>query len=267
MTSHTPHAAANDAAALPLFYKNPVLLNFKAHRKSGLASAVRFDFAREANAVPLSMGEFMPAIRHYPIVFSDAGPVTPLAVLGITEGSNLFVDDQGAWQVGHYQPGYVRRYPFIVTQTPDQSAQLLAIDAASERFVEEADGQENANRLFDDAGAATPAARSAMDLCLALHDDHLKTAAFAAALDEAGLLVPNRAVMQLVSGSQYTLDGFRIVDEKALRALPAATVADWHAEGWLDLITLHLASQRNWQLLLDRHAARNIARPNNTNQH
>lgn len=266
MTLHTANAAANDAAALPLFYKNPVLLNFKAHSKSGLISAGRFDFAREANAVPLCMGEFMPAIRHYPIVFADTGPATPLAVLGITEGSNLFVDDQGAWQAGYYQPGYIRRYPFIATQTPDQTAQLLAIDAASDRFVEDVDGHDSASRLFDDAGAATPVARSVMDLCLALHDDHLKTTAFAAALDEAKLLVPNRAVMQLVNGSHYTLDGFRIVDEKALRALPAETIADWHAKGWLDLITLHLASQRNWQLLLDRHAARNLAQTN-TLQH
>ncbi len=162
------------------------------------------------------MGEFMPAIRHYPIVFSEGAAATPLVVLGLKQGSNLFVEDDGAWRAGHYQPGYVRRYPFIVTEAPDQSATLLAIDAASERFVARADSQADASRLFDDAGAATPAARSAIDLCLAFHEDHLRTAAFAAALDQAGLLVPNRAVMQLLDGQHYTLDGFRIVDEKSL---------------------------------------------------
>jgi hypothetical protein len=259
MTQSTQAAAANAPAFLPLFYKAPVLLSFQEHGKSGLAQPAGFGFAREAAAVPLGTGEFMPAIRHYPIVFSDAGPATPLAVMGLKQGSNLFVEDDGAWRAGHYQPGYVRRYPFIVTEAPDQGATLLAIDAASERFVAQADSDAGASRLFDDTGAATPAARSAMDLCLAFHQDHLRTAAFAAALDEAKLLVPNRAVMQLAGGQNYTLDGFRIVDEKALRALPAETIADWHAKGWLDLITLHLASQRNWQLLLDIHAARNTA--------
>jgi hypothetical protein len=259
MTQPSSPAAANAAAFLPLFYKAPVLLSFQEHGQSGLAQPDGFGFAREAAAVPLGMGEFMPAIRHYPIVFAEGGAATPLAVLGLKQGSNLFVEDDGAWRAGHYQPCYVRRYPFIVTEAPDQGATLLAIDAASERFVAKADAQADASRLFDDKGGATPAARSAIDLCLAFHEDHLRTAAFAAALDQAGLLVPNRAEMRLPDGQNYTLQGFRIVDEKALRALPAETIADWHAKGWLDLITLHLASQRNWQLLLDIHAARNTA--------
>ena len=62
--------------------------------------------------------------------------------------------------------------------------------------------------------------------------------------------------MQLPGGENYTLNGFRIVDEKVLRALPDATVVDWHGKGWLALISLHLASQNNWQKLLELNAAR-----------
>ena len=62
--------------------------------------------------------------------------------------------------------------------------------------------------------------------------------------------------MQFPDGGQQTLDGFCVVDEKAFRALPAKTVADWHARGWLDLATLHLASLQNFQSLLGLNAQR-----------
>jgi hypothetical protein len=40
------------------------------------------------------------------------------------------------------------------------------------------------------------------------------------------------------------------------RALPAKTLDEWHAKGWVDLVTLHLASQQSFQNLLDLNAQR-----------
>jgi hypothetical protein len=235
------HAAANAPAFLPLFYQDPVLLRFDRQRQGGRVRHAAVDFALEATAVPLGIGEFMPAIRHYPVVFSEAGPAIPLAVLGLQQGGKLLVDHHGAWQAGqgHYQPGYVRRYPFAANDAPAHSARLRAVT-------------EELDITTDHAGAAP----SDMDLCQAFHEDHLRTSAFAEAMDEAGLLVAQRCELQFPGGVHYTLHGFRVIDEEAFRALPAATLAGWHGKGWLDLISLHLASQRNWQLLLDLHASR-----------
>lgn len=235
-------AAANATAFLPLFYKDPVLLRFDRQRQGGRARHAPYDFALEATAVPLGVGEFMPAIRHYPVVFSEAGAAIPLAVLGLQQGGKLLVDHHGAWQAGrgHYQPGYVRRYPFAANDASGCSARLRAVTA------EPGAGP-------GDTGIAES---SDMDVCQAFHEDHLRTASFAEALDEAGLLVPQRCEMRFPDGGHYMVDGFRIVDADAFRALPAATLAGWHGQGWLDLISLHLASQRNWQLLLDLHAFR-----------
>jgi hypothetical protein len=242
------HAAANAPAFLPLFYKDPVLLRFDMRRQSDGRRSNLFDFALEATAVPLGVGEFMPAIRHYPVVFSESGPAVPLAVLGLQQGGKLLVDHKGAWQTGrgHYQPGYVRRYPFAANDAPGHSASLRAV-------AEEPD----AGFLSGDCMAEP----SDMDVCQAFHEDHLRTAAFAEAMDEAGLLIAHRCDLKFPAGVHYTLDGFRVIDESAFRALPITTLAGWHGKGWLDLITLHLASQRNWQLLLDLHAFRH----NNSN--
>lgn len=164
-------------------------------------------------------------------------------MLGVKEGENLFVEADGAWKLGRYVPAYVRRYPFIVTETPDKAAQLLAIDSASDRFVSMATDSNPADTLFDDRGTPTAVASGAMAFCNAYHQDHLKTQAFVDALAGAGLLTANHAQMQLPDGSRYTLDGFMSVDEQKFRGLPATRVAEWHAKGWLDLVALHLVSE------------------------
>ena len=150
----------------------------------------------------------------------------------------------------------MRRYPFIGVETPDKAQQLLTIDRKSNRFVASASARTDAERLFGADGKPTSTAQSAMAFCQAYHADIVNTLAFAKALGEAKLLTPNHVQMQFPDGGQQTLDGFCVVDEKAFRALPAKTVADWHARGWLDLATLHLASLQNFQSLLGLNAQR-----------
>jgi len=60
---------------------------------------------------------------------------------------------------------------------------------------------------------------------------------------------------QFPDGSRHQVNGFRSVDEKAFRTLSAKTVSGWHARGWLDLVTVHLASQQSFQNLFCRRAA------------
>jgi hypothetical protein len=254
MTKNT-HAATG-APTLPLFYKDPVLLRFEDHGDVGLAPPADFGFASEAVVIPLCVGEFVPAMRHYPIVFAADGSASPLVVVGIRQGHNLFVERDGGWRAGTYIPAYVRRYPFIGVETPDKAQQLLTIDRKSNRFVASASARTDAERLFGADGKPTSTAQSAMAFCQAYHADIVNTLAFAKALGEAKLLTPNHVQMQFPDGGQQTLDGFCVVDEKAFRAVPAKTVADWHARGWLDLATLHLASLQNFQSLLGLNAQR-----------
>lgn len=242
--------------SLPLFYKDPVLLRFEEHGEVGLAPARDLGFARAALAIPLCIGEFAIAQRHYPIVFAMEDDAPPIALVGIRRDDNLFVARDGSWHPGAYVPAYIRRYPFIVTETPDKAQQWLAMDRGSERYVAAASGHADAERLFDAAGQPTAAAQSAMAFCHAYHAEYTATVAFGRALLAAKLLTPYHAQFQLPDGSQHQINGFQSVDEKAFRALPADTVADWHAKGWLDLVTLHLASQGSFQNLLDLNAQR-----------
>ncbi|WMD20686.1 SapC family protein [Achromobacter seleniivolatilans] len=251
-------AATVDPAinSLPLFYKAPVVLNVEQHGNCGLADSNSFAFAREAIAVPLDMSEFVPVVRDYPIVFSDAEQPTPLAVLGFKQNQNLFLEEDDTWRADRYIPAYVRRYPFIVTEISAENRQLLAIDTASERFIPSVSDEQMSRRLFNDDSAPTELAQAAINFCNAFHQEHLRTIEFCQALKDAKLLVANHADMQLPDGTRYTLNGFRVIDEKIFRELPADTLSEWNKKGWLDFVILHFASRQNWQTLLDLNALR-----------
>ncbi len=150
----------------------------------------------------------------------------------------------------------MRRYPFIVTETEDKAQQLLAIDRRSQRYVASVADRDDAERLFDAAGKPTATAKTAMAFCHAYHIDYSNTAAFGRALITAKVLMPYHADFRLPDGSQHQVNGFLAVDDKAFRALPAKTVTEWHAKGWLDLVVLHLISLQNFQNLLDLNALR-----------
>lgn len=254
MTEDTQENAAKPH--LPLFYKDPVLLRFDDHRDAGLAPVASFRFAREAVAIPLCIGEFAIALRHYPIVFAIDDNASPIALVAIKREHNLFIERDGSWRAGSYIPAYVRRYPFIGTETPDRAGQLLSIDRASDRFVGSAAELHEAERLFDETGGPTTTAQSAMAFCQAYYADSTNTVAFGQALIAAKVLTPYHADFKLADGSQHQVNGILAVDEKAFRALPAETVADWHAKGWLDRVALHFASLQSFQGLLDLNAQR-----------
>lgn len=238
---------------LPLYYQKPAVLHFGEHRTLGLAGADGYGYTADSAAVPLSVGEFMPAIRHYPIVFTNAAEPMPLVVIGLQQ-HNLQLDSDGkSWRAGNYIPAYVRRYPFIIVDTPDPDQHLLAVEMTSTRVVDTASSV--GERFFDTEGVASSMAAQAMALCRSYHEDHKKTLAFSQALQANGLLTDQKVEFTLATGERLLLDGFKGVDRVALNKLSGPTLLAWRDAGWMDLIALHLSSQQNWQLLIDRQVA------------
>ncbi|AMM85977.1 SapC family protein [Martelella sp. AD-3] len=236
---------------LPLFYSAPQVLRFEDHKDLVLERKQDFSFAAKANAVPLSPAEFVPASRHYPIVFVKGDPLpTAVAVTGLKEGQNLFVDSAGAWQAGVYIPAYVRRYPFILIQSEDKSQTVLGFDEGCDR-IKPADEAENGSALFAEDGKAGEATAPMMEFCNSFHQASLRGNDFAKALKEQDLLVDKQVNMSFANKSHYRLDGLLVVDEDRFRNLPQDVLIDWHKNGFNDAVVLHLASTQNWQVLLE----------------
>src|SRR5690606_18810785 len=94
-----------------------------------------FRFTAQTTALPANVGEFLPALRYYPIVFTNTETPAPLLVLGLKEGQNLFVEPTGGWRPRTYVPAYLRRYPFILIEAPDHRTHMLGFDEASARIT------------------------------------------------------------------------------------------------------------------------------------
>jgi hypothetical protein len=235
--------------ALPLFYKQPRPLNTELHANHSLARYPDFSFANQTNSVPLLASEFTAACKHYPIVFAIADGAQPVALLGLRNGENLFVDVEGQWASGHHIPAYVRRYPFIFLESEDKLQFTLCIDEAASVVHSGTD-----NPFFKD-DRPTDLTNKALEFCRAFQGEYAYTQEFAKALAEADLLIENRADITLSSGEKLSMSGFRVIDEKRFNTLPDATFLNWRDRGWLHLVYCHLMSTGNWGGLIDRESS------------
>lgn len=240
-------AQAGGSRGLPMFYREPVVLAAREHADKALAPFDGYGFSKDANAVPLAADEFMPAVRSYPIVFAGEAQPVPVGVIGLRQGENLFLKPDMSWREDAYVPAYIRRYPFIITETRDKSFRFLSVDSASSRFV---DADRAGQRLFEPDGSPTPFARELMQFCRELHEAQERAREFAEEVQKAGLLTERHADIRFPDESKYRLRGFKVIDPVRYRNLPESTLKAWHQKGWTDAIALHLASAQNWPLLM-----------------
>jgi hypothetical protein len=230
---------------LPLFYTKVVGLNPAQHGALRLDRTAGHAFAATATAIPLGLGEFATAARHYPIVFA-AGPVTaPVALVGLNGLGNLFTGPDGAWRADAYIPAYVRAYPFIFVEDPARATTFVAIEESAACL---ATGQGTA--LFEDA-RPTPALTEAVQFCAACRDNLTAAATFAAALDAAGLLQEEEATVNFTAGGSTRIRGFKVIRPDRLDQVSDETFLDWRRRGWLGAIYAHLHSAANWARLID----------------
>lgn len=200
---------------LPLFYNSLVPLSPALHRNLSLADELSIDFARTAHAVPLTVEEFVIAQRFYPIVFAPGDPGTPLALLGLTEGENLFMDADGEWKEGTYVPAYIRRYPFMLARLNPQAQELsLCFDDKSPGFsTGEAEGN-----LFEGDGPS-PRTKDILKFCEQFEIAIQRTRLFMDELKELDLLQPGEATIQTGDTPQASFKGFLMVNEQKLQEL------------------------------------------------
>jgi hypothetical protein len=248
MTNQT--VPAPSAPVLPAFYRNPVPVDAVRHARTGLRPISSLSFARETNAILLTGSEFAMAARTYPIVFSGGEHTMPFAIVGLRDQENLFIDAAGRWREDSYVPAYVRRYPFIFSETPEANRLLLCVDEGSEVL-----DNESQQPLFAD-GKPTEGLQNILKFCEAFQAQHRDTLEFSRWLDRTGMLEDKIARAELEDGQSFTLRGFRLLNTQKLRALQDAQVLDLHKRGWLPLLHFHLQSLNNFgslnRLMRDR---------------
>lgn len=239
-------SGAAPSQAMPPFYKKPALLDSNRHSHLSLKESSGYAFAQESMSIFVNVTEFAVAARHYPIVFTTGDVVAPVAIVGVRQGQNLYVNEAGEWQRDTYVPAYVRRYPFILVANEDKSKLGLCVDEESAALTES-----DVRPLFRN-GQRTDLVEQALNFCTAFHREAQTTDAFCRAVKEQDLLIPNRADVRLKSGERLAVGGFQVVDEGKLNALSDEVFLDWRRRGWIAPLYFHLMSVSNWASLVNR---------------
>lgn len=231
-------ATAPQNPALPLFYKDLIPLNSQQHANWKTKSTDKATWLAGINSVPLTVEEFPQAQRNFPIIFTAGENPIPLALMGMNEGVNVFVDEDGSVNTPIYIPAYARRYPFMLARLrPDAEELSLCVDPTSDLVGELDEG----NPLFNE-GEPAEATKSMLQFCENFEIAGTKTGNFMAELKKHDLLMDGELNIEIGNGQPFNYRGFQMVNEEKLREVRGDVLRQWNQNGLLPLIYAHLFS-------------------------
>jgi hypothetical protein len=246
----------NSITGSVLLYSTPEPLDPVRHAKLGLRRSDRpFSFAAAQNFFPLQVGEFGAASTNYPIIFVGEA-YTPVAVVGLRTGENLYIDETGAYRVGCYIPSYVRRYPFVGARDDQQQRTVVCIDRVFAMWTED-----QPDVLLFENGEPSQFTKSCIEFCSQFEQDRARTEAFVELLKSLDLFESKqvnytpRDADGTAGQPMLVAEHFAVSDVK-LNALPAAKLAELRDSGALVQIYAHINSLYGWDRLIFESLAR-----------
>lgn len=225
--------------SLPILYKDLIPLNSQEHGNFHIRGADSAPFLTNQHAVPLTVDEFITAQRFVPIIFSAGNDPVPLALMGLNEGINTFLDEEGKLRGPAYMPAYVRRYPWMLAKLrPDSDELSLCFDPTSPNVGAFDDG----DALLDD-GKPTEITNNILKFCEDFEQAAARTGQFVTDLKSMDLLMDGEVSIQVPDNDQpFVYRGFQMVNEEKLRDLRGDQLRKITQNGMLPLIHAHLFS-------------------------
>ncbi|MEL7030948.1 MAG: SapC family protein [Pseudomonadota bacterium] len=249
---NTPTTQQAELTGNVLFYKNPQPLNPEQHAGLGVKQIEQpFGFLRDAHAVPVTVTEFGMASAAYPIIFVGE-EFTPVAVMGVRAGENLFVAENGTIDPDFYVPAFVRRYPFVFANDNQSDRLLLCIDRDAPMVTNQPEVM-----LFEN-GQPSPFTQNAIEFCQEFERQRRSTAEFATIIKNMGLFEEKTVNFQPRdaqgndAGEQQKIADYWAIDENKLNELTDEQFKELRANGALGAIYAHMISLLNWQRIISR---------------
>lgn len=249
---NTPTTQQSELTGNVLFYKNPQPLNPEQHAGLGVKQIDQpFGFLREAHAVPVTVTEFGMTAASFPIIFVGE-EYTPVAVMGVRQGENLYVTPEGQIDPEYYVPAFVRRYPFVFANDNNGDRLLLCIDRDAPMVTNQPDVP-----LFEN-GEPSPFTQNAIEFCQEFERQRRSTAEFATIVKSMGLFEQKSVAFQPrdaqgnPAGEQQKIADYWAVDENKLNELSEEQFKELRANGALGAIYAHMISLLNWQRVINR---------------
>ncbi|MGB7374843.1 SapC family protein [Pontixanthobacter sp.] len=239
---------------LPLFYNDLMPLNSRDHATWKTKSLENAEWLSKHHAIPLTADEFVQAQRDFPIVFSSGDNPLPLALMGLNEGVNTFVDDNGKINDPVYLPAYIRRYPFMLAKlTPEGDDLSLCFDPTAGNLGEFEDGE----ALFDSDAQATDATKRILEFCQQFETAGNRTKQFIDELKKHDLLMDGEiSISQSENGDKpYIYRGFQMINQEKLQEVRGDVLREWNKNGILALIYAHMMSLELMRSIFARQVA------------
>ncbi|MBA3880841.1 MULTISPECIES: SapC family protein [Sphingomonas] len=225
---------------LPLFYNGLEPLSSQLHADYRAKPQDKAPFLVNQHAIPITVDEFALAQRFMPIVFSSGDDPIPLALMGLNEGVNVFVDAEGALLDNTlYVPAYIRRYPYMLARlTPDAQELSLCFDPTYDAIGKLDEGE----ALFAD-GQPTEFTKNVLQFNEMFEQAGARTQAFMTELKDSGLLMDGEVTIQPQGVDKpFVYRGFQMVDETKLVDLRGDALRKMSQSGMLPLLYAHLFS-------------------------
>jgi hypothetical protein len=222
---------------------NLVVLDSQTHRNVRISRRPTRECA-ELNVVSVIPREFPRLVAHYPIFFTkstDSGRFEPAALLGFERKENLFfVNDR--WDAA-YVPLQIQRQPFslIPRRSGSPAGAQAALDVAIDLDSSNIQTQEG-ERLFLDDGVPSKFLQDITSILSALVAGSREAYAFTGRLAELDLIEPVRINVEFVDRSEAKLEGLYWIAGAALKALPAAQLAELRDREFLEWLYFQMAS-------------------------
>ncbi len=238
--------------ALPLLYKDLVPLSSVDHASWKTRELNSAPWLQDQHAIPVTVDEFASAQRFFPIIFSAGENPVPLALLGLNEGVNVFMGEDGKFTENVYVPAYVRRYPFMLAKLrPDTDELSVCFDPS----VEAIGPFEEGDPLFED-GQPAEATKQILQFCEQFEQAGQRTEAFMKDLVESELLMDGELSIQPDADKPpFIYRGFQMVNEDKLRDLRGDQLRKMNQSGLLPLVYAHLFSLAQMREVFGRQLA------------
>lgn len=228
---------------LPLFYKTITPLTPERHSDLHVSRNRNFQFAAQANAIPITCDEFSQALRFYPIVIANPAAPIPVALVGLQNGVNDHVNADGSWKEGDYIPAFLRRYPFMMLrESKEATRNILCADMSSTLLTNNPDEGE---ALFGEGGASTDRLTTVLDFCTRYDSAAARTRMVMKEAKDLGLI--QQSTVDIRRGDKKgRIEGFSMIAEDKLRALPDDKLASLAKRGVLTIFAAHHLSMANF---------------------
>ena len=243
-----------------MFYKRPEPLSLERHRDLGVKQiAAPFSFLKTAHAVPITVSEFGVAATCFPIIF--VGPEkTPVAVMGVRQNENEYVDNAGQPDPDAYLPAFARRYPFVFAADPKSDRLLLCVDTQADMVSNQPDVK------FFDGEEASKFTQDAIEFCKEFERQRRATVEFVEMIEKASLFEQKSVAFTPRDasgnpGATQKIADYWAISEDGLNALPDNKFQEIRNTGALAAVYAHMVSLMNWQRVIQRTLRRLAAQP------